>query len=266
MRSIRHMSWVKTQKRQSKLLAIGGGVLLFVSLFFASMPRLIPIAYVLMFGGIIIFSKGMQGIGKFMRDKRNDDLIDARLANLSDRYVTIHYATVGKRTIEHMVVHPGGMLVLAAREVDGKVIQRHKSWKRGGGFFSKFLRFSGPQLTNPSYDLERDLAALDAALAEHMVSVDTLGAVLFLHPKVILDIQDPDYPVLMYDEVGMFLHDLKPDPTFTDDERRTIIDLFSQGAEEAEVEKKIQPSRRPRPKVRARSATKPASADASRDR
>jgi hypothetical protein len=86
----------------------------------------------------------------------------------------------------------------------------------------------------------------DWLAAQHM-EVDVQGAIVFVHPKTELDIEDPDYPVLHGEEVDEFVRDLPVDPTFESEERDRIIELLAAG-ETVEIEKAQKSgASRPRP-------------------
>lgn len=246
MQIVRHAQYVKDQKRRGRWLALLGFILLSGSLFIAWYPDLLIIAYVAMLVGFVMFNMGMQGIGKWSRDPRNDQILDHRLKGLNDRHTVIHYANAGGKIVEHLLVYPGGVLVMTGKEIDGKISQVRQSWKKSGSLFRRLFTFSGPQLGNPSFETEKAVKRVEAFLAENQLEADVLGSVVFLHPKAELNIEDPDFPVLHGEEMEEFVRDLPTDETFSEDERERVIELLSQGGkvETPTVEKS---SRRPRP-------------------
>lgn len=246
MQIVRHAKYIKDRKKRGRVLALLGFLLLSGSLFIAWYPELLIVAYVSMLAGFIMFNMGMQGIGKWSRSPRNDELIDHRVKGLNDRHTVVHYPNVGGKVVEHLMVYPGGVLVLTGKEIDGKISQVRQSWKKAGGLFRRMFTFSGPQLGNPSFETEASVKRVEAYLAEHQLEADVLGAVVFLHPKAELDIREPDFPVLHGEEMEEFVRDLPADETFTEDERARVIELLSQG-EKVETPKIEQSSRRPRP-------------------
>lgn len=247
MRIVRHNAYISQRKKRARLFSLLGFLLLSGSLLIAWYPDFLIMAYVAMLGGFVLFNMGMQQVGKWTRNPRNDQLLDHQMKQLSDRVTMIHYAPFGKHHIEHVVVHPGGLAILTAREIDGTIQKRGASWRRKGGLFRRLFSFSGPQLGNPSF--ETDTSAKHAAgfLAEQQMEVDITGAVVFLHPKTELDIEDPDYPVLHGDEVADFIRDLPADESFTREERDRLVELLSVGESVETPQVQKQGSRRPRP-------------------
>lgn len=260
MRIVRHSQHIKQQKRKSKILAFVGFLILSSAMFLAMLPNALLIAYVAMIGGFIMFNIGMQGIGRWTRNPRNDQVLDIRMKGLSDQVHLIHYAGITdskgkKKVLDHVAVFSGGLMILNAKEIDGQISQRKSVWRKQGGLFRKMFSFSGPQLGNPSFENDRMIPVVEAWLAENQLEVDVMAATVFLHPRAELEIEEPDYPVLHAEEVEEFLRDLPADENFDQAEKDRLIELLAAG-EGVETPERERVSRRPRP-VRRASAPKP---------
>jgi hypothetical protein len=117
---------------------------------------------------------------------------------LNDRFTIIHYAQLGKRVVEHLVVHNAGVAVITVRELPGKISVDDRKWKRQGGTLGRLFNTSGPQLGNPTVDIEADIEAVKAALAgAELPDVEVEGAIVFTHPEAEvtgsspIDVTDP---------------------------------------------------------------------------
>jgi hypothetical protein len=250
MRIVRHNGYINSRKRRARWIAFLGFLILTSTLWIALNPAMLLPAYVAMFAGFIIFNIGMQQVGKWSRNPRNDQFLDALLRDkLSDRYALLHFPPVGKRKAEHILLHPGGLLVITLREMDGRIAERGSRWTRKGLGLRRLFSFSGPQLGSPSLDTEQAVKEVEAHLAEQQMEFDVNGAIVFFHPEVELDIEDPLYPVLHGDELIEFIKDLEPDPSITQAEQQAILEPLSEG-EDVELPK-AQTRRRP---VRRRTA------------
>ncbi|MEJ7900813.1 MAG: nuclease-related domain-containing protein [Thermomicrobiales bacterium] len=243
MKTIRHDAYIAKRKRNSKLFALLGFLMLTGTLFLALLPNLLLPSYLLMLFGFVLFNIGMQQVGKWTRSPRNDQVLDHQLKSLPDRYALVHYAPVGKRRLEHVLVHPGGALVLTVKELDGVIEERKSRWRRKGSGLRRFLSFSGPQLGNPSIETDASIGALESFLTEKQFEVDVEGAVIFIHPQVELNIEEPDFPVLHGEELPSFVTSLPADLTLTPKDREQLIELLK-GGEIIEAPAKA-PRRRP---------------------
>lgn len=244
MRIVRNVGYVQRRKKFARLSALAGFLLLSGTFFVALRPGLLLIAYALLFGGFILFNMGMQQVGKWSRTPRNDQMIDNQLSSLSERYALIHFAQVGKRVVEHMLVHPGGVVVMTAKELPGEIIGKNGRWRKGGGGLRRIFGFSGPQLGQPSVETQQGIAAVEAVLAEAQLEVDVSGAIIFVNPRAELDVTDPDFPAIYGEELPQFVRDLPEDESLRATDRQALIDLLSVG-EQIEVSGGTPARRRP---------------------
>lgn len=238
MQIIRNEEYVKGQRRRGRILTTIGFVALagaFVMVWVQrARPELILIAYALMMIGFVFFNMGLQTVGKFLsndRKKRADQVLDRTLDRLNDRYTLIHYAQLGKRAVEHLIVHNGGVLVITIREVAGKVIVNERRWRKGGNPLGRFFNYSGPQLGNPSFDNESDVAAVKDVLAAQNLPGEVEGAIVFTNPLAevsgsapidVLSIGD------LLDHVRTVAND-RERPALTSRERAAIVEALAQG-------------------------------------
>jgi len=229
MRIVRNVGHVKRRKRIARWSALFGFLLLTGTFFIALRPGLLLVAYILLFGGFILFNVGMQQVGKWSRTPRNDQMIDHQLANLNDRYTLIHFAQIGKRVVEHMLVYPGGVVVMTAKELPGAIVGKNGRWRKGGGGLRRLFGFSGPQLGQPSVETRLSLEAVEATLAEAQLEADVSGAIIFLNPRAELNVTDPDFPAIYGDELAQFVRDLPIDESVRSTERDAVAARLSVG-------------------------------------
>lgn len=250
MRIVRHNGYINSKKRRARWTAFLGFLILTSTLWIALNPDLLLPAYVAMFAGFIIFNLGMQQVGKWSRNPRNDQFLDALLRDkLSDRYILVHFPPIGNRKTEHVLLHPGGLLVITLRELDGRIVERGARWSRKGAGLRRLFSFSGPQLGNPSLETDQAIKEVEAYLVDQQMEFDVNGAIVFFHPEVELDIEDPLYPVLHGDELADFIRDLEPDTSITQAEQQAVLEPLTEG-EDVEMPK-VGTRRRP---VRRRAA------------
>ncbi len=229
MKIIRHDAYISKRKRNSKLFALLGFLMLTGTLFLALLPNLLLPSYLLMLFGFVLFNIGMQQVGKWTRNPRNDQVLDYQLKALPDRYALVHYAPVGKRRLDHVLVHPGGALAITVKELDGLIEERKSRWRRKGSGLRRFLSFSGPQLGNPSIETDAAIGSLETFLTEKQFEVDVEGAVVFIHPQVELNIEEPDFPVLHGEELMSFVTSLPADVSMTSKDRDQLVELLKGG-------------------------------------
>ncbi len=248
MRVIRDMGYVKRRKRAATLTSIAGVALLGFAFWLslsggAGNTQTVLLAYIPLLAGTFIFHMGMQQVGQWNRTPRNDQILDALLKNLGDKYALIHFAPAGKRVVPHVLVHPGGLLAITVRELPGKVKYENGRWSRGRGGPGRLFGLGGPQVGNPSLDATNDVAALDAFVSENQFDIETDAAIVFANRTIELDVTEPDFPVMNAEGLEQYVRELPADPEFRPEERQRVIGLLASGEELVEAAKA--PSRRP---------------------
>jgi hypothetical protein len=166
----------------------------------------------------------------------------------------LHYVQVGKKVIEHVLVYPGGLLVVTARDVPGKIYARGNRWKRSGTSMLRIFGMSGPQLGNPALDTDQSIVTIEQKLKEAQLEYDVYGIILFTASVIELDIEGTDFDAIAISELANFVRHLEVDPAFKNAERDQLVDLLAQGDELERTERST--TRRPvRVKRRAMSKT-----------
>src|SRR5215210_2458587 len=225
----RDVEYIKKRKRRATLTSIAGVALLGSAFWLASTSGQsgVFIAYIPLLAGTIIFHLGMQQVGKWNRAQRNDVILDALLKELGERYSLIHYAQFGKRTIEHALVHPGGILAITARELPGEVAYRDGRWRKVGQGISRFFGMGGAFLGNPTVDTAADVEALNELISQEQMRVEVDGVVAFLNPKVTLDVVEPDFPVTNAEGLKPYITTLPADAGLQAAERQRVVELLT---------------------------------------
>src|SRR4051812_11878126 len=245
MKVYRDLDYVRKRKRLAALSSIGGIALLGSAFWLASAAGQsgVFIAYVPLLAGTVLFHLGMQQVGKWNRSQRNDVVLDSLLKELGDRYALIHYAKVGKRTVEHSLVYPGGLLAITARELPGQVAYQNGRWRKVGQGLTKFFGMGGAFLGNPTGDAAADVQALSQKLSDEQLEVDVDGVVSFINPEVKLEVEDPEYPVTNGDGLRPYVAGLPADSSLQSAERQRLVDVLTRdGSFEVPV---VAPTRRP---------------------
>lgn len=239
MQVVRNTGYIRDQQRRGKRLTLIGFVGLAIAFVLVWRPNqsLILFAYAAMMFGFIFFNMGLQTVAKFTsnaRKLRADQHLDKALGRLSDRYTLIHYAQIGKRHPDHLLVHNGGVLLLTVREIGGKIGVNGRRWRRHGNPLVRLFNWSGPQLGNPTVENEQDVALLKTYLAEQGLPDLVDGAIVFTNPLVSVTVTDSPVDVVDIDDLAGYVRELGDDrerAPLTGKERLALVDALSQGKE-----------------------------------
>ncbi|HLL49461.1 MAG TPA: hypothetical protein VK356_02230 [Thermomicrobiales bacterium] len=229
MKVYRDVAYIKKRKRLATMTSIGGVALLGSAFWLASAGGQsgVFVAYIPLLAGTIIFHLGMQQVGKWNRPQRNDVILDVLLKDLGDRYSLIHYPRIGKRTVEHALVYPGGVLTVAARDLPGGVLYRDGRWRKVGQGLTRFFGMGGAFLGNPTADAAADVHAVTGFLAQERLQAEVDAVVAFLNPKVKLDVLEPEFPVTNGEGLKPYIASLPTDSSFQSAERQRVVEVLT---------------------------------------
>lgn len=251
MRIVRNTGYIKRRKRAGKLI-VAAGLMMLVGSWIVTLlyPNLFLLATVGLAFGFIFFNGGMQQLSRWSRRPRNDEIIDADLNRLNDRYTLVHYPDVPGRRPDHVLIMPNGILSLTSREVTGSVSVKERSWRKLGNPLSRMLLLGGPQLGNPTLENEEQIKALNTYLESKQLPADVTGAVVFVADKVEVSIENPTLPILHASELPDYVRQLgqSEGASTTSKERDALVSALSEGEE---VETNLSTTTRPKKKVRA---------------
>lgn len=235
MQVVRNIGYVKQQQRRGRILTALGFIALafaFVLVWQKQFVTLIIASYGAMLIGFVVFNMGLQTVGKWSRKPRNDQQLDRALTRLNDRYTLIHFADLGGRHPEHLLVHGAGVLVLTVRELPGAISVNGRKWRRGGNLLGRFFNYSGPQLGNPTLENDQDVALVQEYLAAKELPDHVEGVIVFIHPNVTVRVSDSPVPVVDLDGLPAFVRHLGQDEEpLTGKDRLAIVDALRQGDE-----------------------------------
>lgn len=142
--------------------------------------------------GVIASQYGIVQAFRYARKPRPDEELAGALKGLDDRFRLYNFLLPA----DHVLLTPRGLYAVILKSVDGKVICEGKSCKLQRGFsLGRLLRLFSPEsLGNPVREAQWDVEALTKWLAQQApdAQVSVEGVVVFLSPKVDLDVRNPD--------------------------------------------------------------------------
>ena len=232
MRVIRNVGHVRQQKSRAKWLTLGGFVLFLSGFALVGLSENVLLAYGTLIPAYVLFIAGMQQLGKWantVRRPRGDLLLDESLKHLPDRYTLIHYAKSGKVVLEHVLLYPGGALLIVLRDVAGRIELKRRRFRRKANPLARMLGASGPPLGQPDHELDQATSALSAFLKERQSEIEVSGVVIFTAPDHELIEEDPEIDAIGIADLPDYVRVLDTDPTFKQQERDQIAAALTSG-------------------------------------
>lgn len=194
-------------------------------------PTTILMSYGALIVGFITFIIGTQQHAKWSRKVPIDQAIDQALGRMSDRFAAIHYPELDGRSPEHIIVTPGGVLVLTMRDVPGKILVRGRRWSQRRLFLLRFFNLGAPALGNPTLENELQLDRLEQFFDEHTLPGELEGVVVFLPDDVEIEMHEPESTVVHISELADLVREIGKDVQLSNEDRQEIIEALSIGEE-----------------------------------
>ncbi|MBI3969006.1 MAG: hypothetical protein HY329_25480 [Chloroflexi bacterium] len=214
MRVVVNEQYIQQKARIGKWGTLAGLILMIVPLLLIYLQdqqnpnlSLVALVYIAFTFGFIIMSIGSYHQVRWGRSPREDERIVQSLKGLSHEYRLMSYVA---GLPSHVLLSPGGIFVIEPRYNSGKITIRGQDYRRR---FSPFMIFGGSaegRLGNPAGDAWRGAEQIKELLAQRLgmevaAEVVVQPIVLFLMPKVTLDVADPAVPNLTPGEIKSWL-------------------------------------------------------------
>ena len=200
MKSIADRKLLARRARIAHIGSLGGMVILLGGV---AVPMWLPeysgASPYMIVGGFVISNIGIYFANRWVKKPRPEDVIDDSLKSRNNQYVVFHYLLPQ----EHVLVTPGGVVVLETCALDGKFTYRDGKWKQSFSM-SRALRFFVEEtLGDPIAEAQAGAKTIRELIAKHMsdaVPVDSM--VIFTSPRADYEIENPPIPVVQPDKLG----------------------------------------------------------------
>lgn len=232
LRVHRNIGYIEKRQRRTRWFVALGVVLLAIAVvtpIVDSAPNIIGISYAALIIGFFAFIYGTQQYSKWRRRPRVDEHLDAALSKLSDRFALIHYPEIGRNAPEHVLVTPGGVVVLTVKDVGGRISVEGKRWRQHKIIFARFFNLGAPSLGNPSIENELQMDRLEALFDEHAVPGEIEGVIVFLPDDLEIQMKEPESTVAHVSELFDLSREIADDVQLGNADRNEIIELLAVG-------------------------------------
>ncbi len=199
MRVVRDDAFIKKRIQFAQRGSLIGMGMLLVSLVLTWNGQPL-ISWLLLIGGFVIAMAAARVGNRYIRPPRPDKILDTVLERLDNRFTIFHYL----RPAEHLVLTPSGLIAIRMQEQRGRISVRGARW-RHQPLWQRLRTLLGEEgLDNPARTLRREMAETSRGLAGLQGedgSVPIEGVILFYSGKVQLERENPEFPVLLPDEL-----------------------------------------------------------------
>lgn len=200
MISIADRPKLKSMATFTNVLAVGGFMTLLGSVILPYFkPEFTTVAYGLMGGGIILSVVGIYLANRWVRPPRPEKSLDEALKKFPNSFRLYHYSGLPCR---HILLTPFGIVLLHIINWEGVFTYKNGRWKERINL-GRAIRYPLEQhLGDPTKTALTVEQAVKEFFKNTLSEHDALhfySMVVFLHPKIRLDVENPTIPVFSID-------------------------------------------------------------------
>lgn len=232
MRVHRNIGYIENRQKRTRRFVALGIVLLagaVITPIVSPSSNIVIVSYVALILGFFSFIYGTQQYSKWRRKPRVDEAIDATLARLSDRFALIHYPEIGTNSPEHVLVTPGGVLVITPKDVTGRVTVEGKRWRQHKLIFLRFFNLGAPSLGHPTAENELQMDCVEELFDKESIPGEIEGVIVFVPENVQIEMKDPESTVVHISELYDLCREIGSEVQIGNDDRTEIVKLLSVG-------------------------------------
>jgi hypothetical protein len=154
--------------------------------------------------GYLLISLGKEPWLRFAIRPRPDEALALNLKTLDNKSVLFNY--VSAFPVEHLLLSPGGLVVIVTRPVLGDIVVAGERYKRRRGMFGWLQFVSEGALGNPGREALNGMQAVREYLAQRFGAevserVPIQAMVVFTHPRATVTLEEPTVPTTHVREV-----------------------------------------------------------------
>lgn len=185
-------------------------------------------SYGVMVVGLVIINIGLYYGGKWLRDPREDQILDKTLKGLNHGSRLYSYLLPA----DHVLLSTPGLFVLTLKFQDGQITAQGDKWQRRLGLTSKIRSLFEPRLGNPAQQALKEASRVQSWIQAHLpdAAVPVHPVIVFVNPKAQLQVADSPVPVLALDDLKAHLRAALKDKPLPPPTLQALTDLCDERA------------------------------------
>jgi len=160
-------------------------------------------SYGVMVVGLVLINIGLYYGGKWMRDPREDQILDKALKGLNHGSQLYSYLLPA----DHVLLSSPGLFVLTLKFQDGRITAHGDKWQRHLSLGSSLRALFEPRLGNPGQQALNEASKVQTWLQQHLpdAQVPVRPVVVFVNPKAELQLEGTYVPAVALDDLKAHL-------------------------------------------------------------
>ncbi len=157
-------------------------------------PKFVWLSLVALILGFLLAQYGNFNLRRYGRSPRPDQILEEGMKGFDDRYHLYAWSLPSP----FVLLTPQGLYAFTTRDQTGKVSVNGSQWKSAFSITRVLMMFSQEGMGNPSQEAQTNATKLTQWIRTNLPdsTVTAQPAIVFLDPRVQLEVTDPVIPVL----------------------------------------------------------------------
>ncbi len=185
-------------------------------------------SYGVMVVGLVIINIGLYYGGKWMRDPREEQILDKALKGLNHGSRLYSYLLPS----DHVLLASSGLFVLILKFHDGRITAQGDKWQRHLSLGSSLRALFEPRLGNPGQQALKEVSKVEHWVQSNLpdAKVPVRPVVVFANPKAELHLEGATVPAMALDDLKAHLRAALKDRPLPPATLQALTDLCDEQA------------------------------------
>lgn len=194
MRVTTNTKLIKRRAKFGTYASLGGIAVLAGGMIASFQPRYVWISLVALIAGFLLAQYGNYNLRRYGRSPRPDQILEENMKGFDDRYHLYAWSLLSP----FVLLTPQGLYAFTTRDQTGKVSVNGSTWRSPFSLGRALMMFSQEGMGNPTQEAQANAAKLTDWIRSRLPESTATAqpVIIFIDPRVQLEITDPAVPVL----------------------------------------------------------------------
>lgn len=194
MRVTTNTKFIKRRAKFGTYASLGGIAILAAGMIASFRPTTVWLSLIALIAGFVLAQFGNYNLRRWGRTPRPDQILEESLKGFDDKY---HYYAWSLGA-PYVLLTPHGIYSFVTRDQNGQVTVNGANWKTKFSVGRALLAFSQEGLGNPTQEAQAHALKVQEWIRGQLpeIPVTVQPAIVFIDPRVQLDVNEPVVPVM----------------------------------------------------------------------
>lgn len=178
------------------------------------------------------FNNRRHGVGGY-KIASEEALLASNLEGVPPRYHLYNWIKLGGTAVDHLLVTPGGLMIIKACSQMGDYRMTNDVYRRKAGLATFFATIGEPGIGNPTRELNDQVKKLRDFFQKKGIEIPVDGVVVFMLPRTkILEAAEMSYPVCKLDQLKLAIRGWETELNMTVPQQQQVEDIIMEALPE----------------------------------